>query len=272
MEVVSHPEDHGAKVVRYDNNYSFCIICQRERNGALVMKPVAISYEKLLSFIRERAHYGDKRFPEISRRLGDVTCQDLQAKGCLWYRKCYQETVHTKMLKRAKERYEEKIKLNTEEDPILSSSTFTCSVLPYKSEFCFFCENGPGHKNPLHSFSTENASQSLRDAVERSGNEKLLVKLCTSIDPQDAHAIDIKYHKRCRATHVANVNRSPLNPQKPSKVNEVPAEIEFLSLLEDTLLEGNTVTMAHLQEAYTGILMANNVDSNPSRKKIKQLV
>ena len=50
--------------------------------------------------------------------------------------------------------------------------------------------------NPLHIVSTENAGGALKKAVELNDNEKLCVKLNTGINPEDAHAIDIEYHKR----------------------------------------------------------------------------
>ena len=58
-----------------------------------------------------------------------------------------------------------------------------------------------------------------------------------------------------------------------SVADEVAAEVEFLSLVEGTLLDGNVVIMSVLQEAYIAILSANNV-VNPkcSRKKLKQLM
>lgn len=271
MEGVGHLDVRAAKTARLDNNL-LCIICQTERNDTWVEKPAVSSYQKLLSFIRERALYGDNKFPVMSKRLGDVTWQDLQAEGCSWHRKCYQETVHTQLLNRARERYGKKL-ISNSEDSQPSSSTFTRSQSsPYNKELCFFCENGAQYNNPLHLVTTNSAGESLKYAVEMSGNDKLLVKLSTAIDPEDAHAIDIKYHKRCWATHVTNVKRPTVRQQNQSNVNVLAADIEFLSLLENTLLNGNVVSMAEAHEAYTGILSANNVNINPSRKKTKQII
>ena len=122
---------------------------------------------------------------------------------------------------------------------------------------------------------TENAGLSLKEAIRKSGDDKLQVKLCTAINPEDAHAIDIKYHKRCWAMHVTNVHRRAINPMafQSSAADEVAAEVEFLNLVEHSLLDGNIISMSKLQEAYISILSANNV-VNPdcSRKKLKQLL
>ena len=279
MKAAGHVEVAAAKVARYETKYSLCIICQTNTGEGLVEKPS--THDKLLKFIRERASYGDKDYPDVSRHLGNVTSQDLESRSATWHRKCYQDTVHKGMCSRAKERYEQRraakgIRQEPSSSHSSSSGTLTRSQsTPYNKDLCFFCENGASYKNPLHTVATENAGLSLKEAIEKSGNEKLHVKLCTSINPEDAHAIDIKYHKRCWAVHVTNVRRKAMNPtqSEPSVADEVAAEVEFLSLVEGTLLDGNVVSMSVLQEAYIAILSANNV-VNPkcSRKKLKQLM
>ncbi|RXM92640.1 hypothetical protein EOD39_19920 [Acipenser ruthenus] len=179
-----------------------------------------------------------------------------------------------------KERYEKQmaskcIRRESSSSHSSGSGTFTRfqSAL-YNKDLRCFCENGASYKNPLHTIATENAGHSLKEAIEKSGNEKLHAKLCTSINPEDAHAIDIKYHKRCWAMHVTNVRLRAMNPSpsKPSAADELAGEVEFLSLVEGTLLDGNIVSMSILQEAYISILSASNVVNREcSRIKLKQL-
>ena len=64
------------KVARYETNYSLCIICQTQTREPLVEKPSA--HEKVLQFIRERSGYGDSNFPEVHRRIGDASADELQ--------------------------------------------------------------------------------------------------------------------------------------------------------------------------------------------------
>ena len=75
-----------------------------------------------------------------------------------------------------------------------------------KKKLCFFCDVGATKGNPLHTVATENAGRALKKAVELSDNKRLCVKLNTGINPEDAHAIDIKYHKRCWAKYVTHVH------------------------------------------------------------------
>lgn len=79
--------------------------------------------------------------------------------------------------------------------------------MPLNKETCFFCDEGSSYRDSLHKVSTMSAGQAIRSAVEMSGNEKLIVKLSTAIDANDAHAIDVKYHNRCYTNNVTNVLR-----------------------------------------------------------------
>ena len=122
--------------------------------------------------------------------------------------------------------------------------------------------------------STFSAGESLRTAFERSGNDKLSVKLNTSIDPDDAHSIDIKYHKNCWAIHVSHVLRKETSESSSAKLaGEIAAQIEFLTMTEMTLRSGKVATMSELQYAFQSILESNNVE-NPrgGRKALKQLL
>jgi len=126
---------------------------------------------------------------------------------------------------------------------------------------------------------TSSAGESLRNAIEKSPNDKLRVKLSSAIDPNDAHAIDIEYHSKCWANNVTSVIRrgkslQPANKQAASEgASQAAAQIEFLTMVENALKNGNILTMSNVQQGYESILEANNVE-NPtcSRKSIKQLI
>ena len=84
---------------------------------------------------------------------------------------------------------------------------------------------------------TKSAGKSLHDAIEISGNEKLRVKLSASIDLSDAHAIDIKYHRRCWGNNVSTVLRQSQSKTGASSGDnqiaaEIAAKIEFLTATE----------------------------------------
>ena len=138
----------------------------------------------------------------------------------------------------------------------------------------FFCDGPPGYRENLHNISTFSAGESLRTAIGMLGNDKLSVKLNTSIAPDDAHSIDIKYQKNCWAIHVSHVLRRETSELSSEKLaGEIAAQIEFLTMTEMTLRSGKVATMSELQDAFESILESNNVE-NPrgGRKALKQLL
>ena len=95
--------------------------------------------------------------------------------------------------------------------------------------------------------SVPSAGESLRTAIGMSGNDKLSVKLNTSIAPDDAHSIDIKYHKNCWAIHESHVLRKETSESSSEKLaGKIIAQMEFLTMTEMNLRSGKVVTMSEL--------------------------
>ncbi|CAH3182355.1 unnamed protein product [Porites lobata] len=218
-------------------NFQLCIICQVIGEDNLVEKPS--THEKLLSAIKERAKYGDVKLAELWSVLKDVPFKEIEEKVS-WHRKCYLDTTHSGMLKRARERYEREVAGPDESRRKPSNSPqglFTRSkTAPYDRVVCFFCDGEAKYQQPLHMVSTKSAGSSLEAAVKTSGDPKLLVKLSTALDGQDAHAIDVKYHKNCWAKNVTGVLRkSSITEGDGEETSEIAAKIEFLTMTETAL-------------------------------------
>ena len=141
---------------------------------------------------------------------------------------------------------------------------------------CFFCKKAAGYRDTLRTVSTKSAGKSLHDAIGISGIDKLRVKLSTAVDFKDAHAIDIKYHKKCWGKNVSTVLRqssTEATSTSTSIASEIAAKIEFLSTTEIALRSGNVLIMPELQAAYDSILKENGVHNETcSRKVLKQLI
>ena len=80
--------------------FKLCTICQTQTDEELVEKPV--SHKKQFDAIQERSHYGNVKFAEVRSFLKGFPFEELVSR----HRTCYQETTHSGMIKRAKERYE----------------------------------------------------------------------------------------------------------------------------------------------------------------------
>ena len=145
---------------------------------------------------------------------------------------------------------------------------------------CFFVKKAPRYRETLSMVRTKSAGKSLHEAIEISGNEKLRVKLSTStsIDLSDAHAIDIKYRKRCWGNNVSTVLRQSQSKTGASSGDnqiaaEIAAKIEFLTAAEVALRNEEILKMSHLQSAYQSILEENGVESMTcNRKVLKELI
>ena len=87
-------------------NRRYLPLCRGDRGeDNLVEKPS--SHEKLLSAIKERAKYEAVKL-ELWSVLNDVPFKDIEEKVSL-QSKCYQDTTHSGMFKRARERYEREV-------------------------------------------------------------------------------------------------------------------------------------------------------------------
>lgn len=260
------------KGVQSELDFKLCLICQKETDERLIENPV--SHEKLLKSIEERIQYGDSQYSVIWNQLRDATPQQLAGNTASWHRSCYQEATHAGKLKRAKARYDREgggsctsSKRKKEEKKFTRSQTS-----PYNKELCFFCEQGAGYRDSLHSVSTASAGQSIRAAVQVLGDARLLTKLSTAIDANDAHAIDIKYHKNCYLNKVTNVLRH-LESNSDQDSGELAAKVEFLDITKMALREGKPLNMAELEVMYGSVLRENDVvDPSCSRKALKQLI
>ena len=97
----------------------------------------------------------------------------------------------------------------------------TCrSVEPFNNAVCFFCQKGETKKQGLIKLTTDIAGMKLRKAVEKSQNEVFRVRISTAINPDDAHAIDVRYHNNCYVKHVTNVLRAESQSSSKSKTVE----------------------------------------------------
>ena len=259
------------KGVQSELEFKFCLICQKQTDERLIESPV--SHEKLLKSIEERTKYGDSRYSVIWEKLQDKTPQQLVDNKASWHRSCYQDATHTGKLKRAREKYEREEDGPTSSKRRKEEKIFTRSkTTPYNRELCFFCEQGGGQKESLHSVSTTSAGNSIRTAVQVLGDARLQTKLSTAIDANDATAIDIKYHKNCYLKNVTNVLRR-LESSSDEDSGKSAAKVEFLDITRMALREGKPLNMAELEAMFTSILQENDVaDPSCSRKALKQLI
>lgn len=274
MEVESVLEDKSL-------DSRLCVICQLNTREKLIEQPS--SYDRVYNSIREWAKYGVSKYCRTWSKVKNYSPRELEDKKASWHRSCYKDATHSGMLKRTKERYERQLegepgqKRRKGADEDLEASTLTRSkTTPYNKNTCFFCEEPASYQQPLHNVSTTSAGETLQAAVQAINDDKLRVKLSTAINPSDGHAIDIKYHKNCWMKHVVNASRkvaSATTTSNSQRASLVASQIEFLTMLDNCLSEGQIITMANAQVEFESIMKANNVENHScSRKWLKQLI
>ena len=205
MESKAASEAPALKRSCLDTNYSKCIICQEENKHDLVVSPT--NSQNMLDSVKERALYGDSYFPEVNRRLQIVTEEELVVSKATWHRICYQQTTNKELIILAKERYEgRKSDLDAPTSAEATNNPTRRSLCPtYEKKNCFFYDEEISKRNPLHKVATLNAGKNPKDAVNLNNNDKLKVRLNEALNPLDAHAIDLLYHKKCWAINISNL-------------------------------------------------------------------
>ena len=143
-----------------------------------------------MAAVKERASYGESRYPEIWSSLKVFSFEGLEVKQGTWHRKYYQDASHSGMLKRAKERYERvlagpndsrrKTRNLQEAEPI--NQLTRSKTTPYNKAVCFFCDDEGCNREKLREVRTMNSTRSLREAIELSRNDKLRVKFSIAIN------------------------------------------------------------------------------------------
>ena len=124
------------------------------------------------------------------------------------------------MVKRAKKHYDERVlnsftnsdvQISDEQAPPFLRSRTESRKRDDKQE-CFFCnkEGSQGYKlfTVLYDKSGNRRYSDLKRAMEIKNDEKFRVKLSEAIDPNDALAIDARYHHGCWRDNVDHVLRS----------------------------------------------------------------
>jgi hypothetical protein len=283
--------------VTAETNYALCLKCQVP-GGQLVTNPS--SYDKFLNSIHERAGFGDPCYLPLSSRLREIDASDLQSYGASWHRECFQETVHKLKIERAKLRFQKSM-ATKDSSNLLScpvgrpsssqaskcAGTLSCSdtatgIKPFTRASsashdkmqCIFC-SGDGMTTQLHEVCSFDVGKKIYDAVQSSDNDEWKVRL-QAISPNDARAIDVKYHLPC---YVKNVQRQPhkqaLNPcQVDQNQRSILADIEFFNVLNNVLQSGNIVSMNEVTNTYIDIRRMHGVEGGkliPNRQ-IKDLI
>ena len=260
-----------------NTDFSLCIKCQ-VAEGTLVNSRQPESCTKLLEAIRQRAELNDGNFPSVSHRLQHYTTAELVGKA-KWHSKCYKDTVSAEKIQRAVKAHQRKLAACTapveKENPACSTGPqrpFTRSACQQvQGDRCFFCGDNDS-LYPLHEVSSFNVGAQIRQAVEASSNEEWKVKL-QPLSPDDARAIDIKYHLKCYVKHVQRSGPSATTTASDDKcARALCADKEFLAILTTMLSKGQILSMTRVCSIYEQVMQSSGLYRTLSMKEAKAKV
>ena len=276
-----------------------CILCQSNdaKKGILVQNPKITSYEHVLEIVQERANLSDGDFINVQRRLQNSTPQILHAHGAVWHRSCHSNATNKDQIQRARYRYTHALctghyttkkrgqKRGSTELAESSCSTSDSSppytrsrTTPLDKQLCFFCQ--ADNDEQLFKVRSENAGKTLKNAVCKSQNPALKTRLRTSISEEDAHAIDVKYHKGCWRTHVFHVLREPSAGRRDTSTSQRTVLqraclLELVNLIDVETENQAYLSMDDIETTYVNMLGSEALENRVpafNRKWLKKRI
>jgi len=252
--------------------WSKCILCQDDssQRGVLVLKPNVESFGRLIETIQERCNIQDSDYVQINKRLDGASAELLQERNAVWHRTCYSNLTNKDHIHWARVRYDQALssgshidkgpgrkrkKSNVSVESSGSSTPFTrSSTEPYNKDLCFFCQSDDG--KPVFCVRSDNAGKSLREAVEIGQNPVFMTRLNTAIDPSDAHAIDVMYHRSCWTTNVFHILRDhdAKEGKERASMAQVASLIEVINLVDYLTRQQTQLSMEEIETTYVNLL------------------
>jgi len=90
-----------------------------------------------------------------------------------------------------------------------------------------------------------NSGKALRQAAEISKDPMLMTRLSNAISANDAHAIDLKYHKLCWTQHMFHVSMDHASDNTKSTAADLPKQMSCLLIELINLVELQTQNEAY---------------------------
>ena len=189
-----------------------CILCNKKGKERFVDSPSDNAYDNLSQTITDFASWQDEQCVSVLQSLNnDASVQNIRLLEVKWHLSCYKSLTHSTRRKSVENKFlTQETTCPTEETLTESPSipfTRQQKTSRYNKDLCFFCDGKETRKHNLHHVAYDSGGANLRLAVESSGNKTWYVGLSECINPTDAHAIDVLYHRARWAKNVIHVIR-----------------------------------------------------------------
>lgn len=143
----------------YETDFKFCVVCQKGSKEKLILPKSKLSYEKLLSFIQERAELNDDLFKDIYKRTIKLNVDILEENRAKYHKSCYSRICIKSYIKALKSEKPPKNESLCGDASTSGTSAWTKSTRSKTSTFsklnCVFCDK----KGVLHRVATQDAGE-----------------------------------------------------------------------------------------------------------------
>ena len=174
-----------------ENEYSLCLICQKQSTVKVIKNPNNESLKNLLSLSLERAEYGDTKVFEFVERNKKLCADDLLNSKACYHKKCYSE--FTSIEKRNFKRKAGRPSSNTLEIENEVRQLRPQSI-QYNKDICIICQSPSG---TTHRVETLEAGKLMFSVATKISNKDYFLRLNSIPNPEDGVANDVRYHLPC---------------------------------------------------------------------------
>lgn len=247
-------------------NWTLCVICQKKTLEELRC-PITNPLDVYNAFVKNV-----EEFNKIDSLPVDIDLQEdglaLMENHAKWHKQCHQKFNNAKLdrakLKRQRDNIEEL------QCPPKRRSTERNKKSETSKAMCIFCEVS---SEPLHEFTTFNASKSISQMATAMGDKNLLVKLSGG----DLVAIEAKYHFNClsdyRNRYRAHLRAGASSSNSPCLADsraKAQAFAEMAADIESMIEEGNQIfKLTDLHAIYEDRLRKLGLDTSINKTRLK---
>lgn len=246
-------------------NWTLCVICQKKTSEELRC-PLINPLDVYNAFVKNM-----EEFKKLDCLPVDIDLKEdghaLMENHAKWHKQCHQKFNNAKLERAKLKRQREEKTFDDLQCPPKRRSTERNKKSERSKVMCIFCEIS---SEPLHEFTTFNASKSISQMATEMGDKDLLVKLSGG----DLVAIEAKYHFKClsnyRNRYRAYLRAGTSSSSLADSRAKAQAFAEMVADIESMIEEGNHILkLTDLHAIYEERLQKLGLDTSINKTRLK---
>ena len=267
-----------SKKCKIETDYTLCIICRKASSKPIIKSPSTETLSKVINYSKERTDAGDSSTTEFTKRIENVTPNQILAEGAFYHRHCYADFGNVEKKNRAlalyKQAREQKLptiakrtpgrpssatpKNNTTED---RERTLRSKAIIYSQDFCIICQKlGDDTCRTVAFLQT---GQSMLSVANKLEDKSFFLRLNTIPKADDTVANNVKYHLKCWAAckqTASKINLLQVDDEYENYAQTV-SDIEIVNIMELELNDPShkIFDMNSINVTYQNLLLQNGM-------------